>query len=64
MSNYRRAKITGGNFFFTVVTHDRTPYFADESAIQILRAAFSKVKTGRPFEIEAIVVVPDHLHCI
>ena len=64
MSNYRRAKIAGGTFFFTVVTHDRTPYFADESAIQILRAAFAKVKTARPFEIEAIVVMPDHLHCI
>lgn len=29
-----------------------------------LRAAFGKVRATRPFAVEAMVVLPDHLHCI
>ena len=29
-----------------------------------LRAAFRKVIAEKPFEIDAIVVLPDHLHCV
>ena len=32
--------------------------------MEMLRAAFRKVKAARPFEIDAMVVLPDHLHCI
>lgn len=64
MSNYRRAFLPGGIFFFTVVTHDRNPLFYCGERIEVLRAAFRKVKAVRPFHIDAIVVLPDHLHCI
>ena len=64
MSNYRRAIAPGGVFFFTVVTHGRSPLFVSEERVEMLRAAFRKVKSVRPFEIDAIVVLPDHLHCI
>ncbi len=30
MPNYRRASIPGGTFFFTLVTFDRRPLFAEE----------------------------------
>ncbi len=32
--------------------------------IDVLRGAFKTVKQNHPFEINAIVVLPDHLHCL
>jgi putative transposase len=64
MSNYHRSYAHGGCYFFTLVTWHRYPYFADEPNINHLRAAFKHVKQQHPFHIEAIVVLPDHLHTI
>jgi len=64
MSQYQRVFIPGGTFFFTVVTHRRKPIFNNEDNIQLLREAMRKVKLTRPFDIDAIVILPDHLHCI
>ena len=64
MSQYRRTFIPGGVYFFTVVTHDRAPRFATPERVERLRAAFRKVMAVRPFQIDAVVVLPDHLHCI
>ncbi|MCB1735317.1 MAG: transposase [Gammaproteobacteria bacterium] len=64
MSNYRRAFQLGGIYFFTVVTHDRRPLFSDAHAIERLRNAFRYVKQRRPFDIDAMVILPDHLHCL
>jgi len=64
MSNYRRVVCPGGSFFFTVVTHQRQKIFSSEENIEILRDAIKKVKNVRPFSIDAMVVLPDHLHCI
>ena len=61
---YRREFIPGGSFFFTVVTEQRRPLLASADAVEILRAAFRAVCATRPFEVDAIVVLPDHLHCI
>ncbi len=51
-------------YFFTVVTFERRPYFADPANVAHLREAFRKVKAARPFQIEAVVILPDHLHCL
>jgi putative transposase len=32
--------------------------------VEVLRDAFRNVRKSRPFEIDAIVVMPDHLHCL
>lgn len=64
MSNYRRSKTLGASYFFTVVTHKRQKIFSSEENIKLLRDAFKKTKARKPFEIEAIVILPDHLHCI
>ncbi|HEY9201539.1 MAG TPA: transposase [Gammaproteobacteria bacterium] len=64
MSNYHRSYVYGGCYFFTLVTWQRFPYFADETNIKHLRSAFRHVKQQHPFNIEAIVVLPDHLHTI
>ena len=61
---YRRAFIPGASYFFTLVTEKRRALFNDEKNVDILRQAFRQVKTKRPFTIEAIVILPDHLHCI
>jgi len=64
---YRRAFTYGGSFFFTVVMQERRPIFAvaaAAAAVELLRVAFRTVRKTRPFEINAFVVMPDHLHCI
>ena len=60
--DYRRLYLPGGCFFFTVVTQARCPLLIEH--IERLRAAFRHVMTKSPFEIQSIVVLPDHLHSI
>jgi putative transposase len=62
LSDYKRVYISGGTYFFTVVTDGRRPMFADDANVTLLRDAFRYVKTRRPFDIIAAVVLPDHLH--
>ena len=64
MSDYRRYFQPGGSYFFTVVTFDRVPLFKKEPARNILRAVFLEAKRDWPFEMPAIVLLPDHLHAI
>ena len=61
---YRRAFVPGGSWFFTVVTRDRRPIFASADAVDVLRDAFRTVRAKHAFATDAIVVLPDHLHCI
>jgi len=61
---YRRIKIKGGTYFFTVVTHDRRQFLCEQENVELLRAAFRKVMARLPFIIDAFVLLPDHLHCI
>lgn len=61
---YRRTFIPGGCYFFTVVTHQRRKLFTCDASVDLLRHAFRKVKRKHPFSIDAIVILPDHLHCI
>ncbi|MDX2214840.1 MAG: transposase [Oculatellaceae cyanobacterium bins.114] len=61
---YRRAITPRATYFFTVVTYQRQQLFHLPQNIEHLRYAFRTVKASHPFTIEAIVVLPDHLHCI
>jgi putative transposase len=61
---YRRARISGGCYFITVVTHQRRELFNNEVVVELLRDAFRQVVKKYPFIIEAMVVLPDHLHSI
>jgi putative transposase len=56
----RRILRPGGQYFFTLVTYDRRPLLVDH--IDRLRHAFLTTRRRRPFILEAIVVLPDHLH--
>ncbi|MGF1674152.1 MAG: transposase [Rivularia sp. (in: cyanobacteria)] len=61
---YRRAKIEGGTFFFTVVTQNRRKFLYNEENIVLLRKIFKRVMQQHRFTIDAIVILPEHLHCI
>ncbi len=61
---YRRVRLPGASYFFTVVTFDRKPIFADPRAVELLRATVLGVQLRHPFEIEAEVFLPDHLHTL
>lgn len=63
MARYRRA-LDGTTYFFTLVAYRRRPILCDEPIRIALRNAFAHVRTRLPFRIEALVLLPDHLHCI
>ena len=63
MVNYRRNFIKGGTYFFTVNLKNRQSTLLVD-AIDQLRASFSYVQQQNPFNIIAIVILPEHLHCI
>ena len=63
MVAYRRNFVPGGTYFFTVTLRDRASRVLVER-IDDLRAAYRRVHSERPFETVAIVVLPDHLHCV
>ena len=64
MTEYRRAKIQGATYFFTVNCAERCNNRILENNIDALRQTFRKVKQRHPFKIDAIVILPEHLHCI
>ena len=64
MSDYRRAYVEGATFFFTVVTYKRYPIFKENAAINLLRQCFQTTMSTYPFKMDAIVILPDHLHTI
>ena len=63
MTNYRRNFVPGGSYFFTVNLLDRRSTLLTDH-VQMLRAAFRARGLHHPFAIDAIVVLPDHLHAI
>ena len=63
MAGYRRNFIAGGCFFFTVNLAERRLHLLTVH-IEELRSAFRKVRGKHPFTIDAMVVLPDHLHAI
>jgi putative transposase len=63
MVKYRRNFLAGGTFFFTVTLADRRSRLLVQH-IDALREAFSTARRERPFVVDAVVVLPDHLHAI
>jgi putative transposase len=63
MTEYRRNFVKGGSYFFTVALADRSQRLLVEH-IDALRTAFRDIKNAYPFVLEAMVVLPEHLHCI
>ncbi|MBK9614063.1 MAG: transposase [Uliginosibacterium sp.] len=53
-----------GYVLLHLVTHRRQRILCDEPVRRALREAVSRVRARRPFNIDAGVLLPDHLHCI
>jgi putative transposase len=63
MVAYRRNRLAGGKFFFTLTLADRRSTVLVDH-IDSLRAAFRETRRERPFRIDAVVILPDHLHAL
>jgi putative transposase len=64
MTSYRRSQFEGGYYFFTVVTLKRRSFLTDELARACLRAAWEETRQRSYFEVVALCLLPDHIHCI
>lgn len=64
MADYRRSFVPGGTYFFTVVTHSRAPLFRHPVARRLLGEKFRACQERWPFSVDAIVLLPEHLHTI
>jgi len=62
--NYRRWRVAGGTFFFTLATASRRRILITEQSRTLLRAAIDRQRTKRPFQVIAFVLLPDHLHTV
>ncbi|MEX2671405.1 MAG: transposase [Phycisphaeraceae bacterium] len=63
MPDYRRWRIQGGSYFFTVNLMNRSSRLLVEH-VGLLREAFGTVRRAHPFHIDAIVILPEHLHAV
>ncbi len=63
MPDYRRNRVPGGTYFFTVNLLDRRSDLL-VARIDVLRGAVRDVRVRAPFHIDAWVVLPDHIHCL
>jgi putative transposase len=60
---YRRARVAGASYFFTVNVAARRSGLLVEY-VDTLRAVVREVRSAHPFEIISMVVMPDHLHAV
>ena len=63
MPDYRRNRVPGGTYFFTVNLLERSSGLL-VAHVAALREAVRAVRARRPFHIEAWVVLPDHMHAV
>jgi putative transposase len=63
MPDYRRNRVPGGTYFFTVALRDRASDLLT-TRIDALRVAVRDARARAPFHIDAWVMLPEHLHCI
>ncbi len=63
MPRYIRPKIKGTSWFFTVNLLDRNSRLLTEN-IAALREATQKTMHKFPFSIDAVVILPDHIHAV
>lgn len=63
MPNYRRADVPGAAYFFTVALADRQSR-ALVDHVDALRSAFAATIREHPLRVDAMVVLPDHLHAV
>jgi putative transposase len=63
MSRYVRATVPGATYFFTATLQDRSARWLVDHVVA-LRNCVARAKELHPFHIDAMVVLPDHLHAL
>jgi len=63
MVGYRRNRMTGATYFFTITLHDRYSTALTDQIVA-LGSAMRECRSRHPFSLTAIVVLPDHMHCV
>jgi putative transposase len=63
MPDYRRYRVPGGTYFFTINLLERRSDLLIRY-IEALREAVRRTRAERSFHIDGWVVLPDHLHCV
>ncbi len=63
MPEYRRNRVPGGTYFFTLNLADRRDDLLVRE-VAALRASVARVLALHPFRIDAWVVLPEHLHAV
>ena len=60
---YRRYRVAGATYFFTVNLQDRQSHLLVEQ-VALLRRVVARVRALMPFHVDAWVVLPDHTHAL
>ena len=63
MSSYQSNRVQGVTYFFTVRLEDGENDLLVDN-LQLFQKALRSVLRERPFYIDAMVVLPDHIHCM
>ncbi len=63
MPDYRRNRVEGGTYVFTLALADRRSDLLVRE-VAALRASVSRTRALYPFSIDAWVVLPEHLHAV
>lgn len=64
MPDYRRYFLPGGTFYFTLATYARRPILTTDLGRRCLREAVVTIRRLYPFQLFAVCLLPDHLHCV
>ena len=64
MSDYRRWFVAGCMVFLTVIACRRRPILTTSAGRRFLRAAIEEVRSNRPFDLFATVLLDNHWHLI
>ena len=64
MPNYRRHRLEGGCYFFTINLLERHENSLLVQHIDLLRDVVRRVRRKHPFHIDGWVILPDHMHCV
>ena len=62
--NYRRYYITDATVFIVGVIKNRIPYFDKQQNIDLFKEMLKKTLQKYPFELPALVHLPDHFHLL
>ena len=64
MPRHVRFRVGGGTYFLTLVTCGRAPILTTPTARAALRESLGAVRHRWPFDLDAVVLLPDHLHTV